>query len=151
MPVSSRLIRPLRSIFAAVLLLATGPVAAVVIDFEGVAPAGGVVIPATPYAEDGFVVSTSLVGPPMDGIYSATTPTINDNGSDIFGWCGVCTSPDPIVVSVADAGSAGFNAVSIDASHLLTDIFVAGKTLELTGLLSGGGTVVQTLDLVENT
>ncbi len=116
---------------------------ATTIDFEGVAPADGGSFPGTPYSEDGFTLSQ---GGGLDGIYSATNPWVNTNGSDIFGWN---TNPGQ-TFSLTPDDSTPFSIQSLDASNLNRAEFYPGMAILVEGALSGGGTVSQEFNIIQD-
>lgn len=135
-----------------VIAMAAQNASAVVIDFEAT-PLG---LPATPLTEDGFdVVSSQDLGAPV-GVFDPTNPVAVSNGTNILGWCGSCGTLQ--VISVAPSGGGVFSAQSVDATNLWRveeDVagvnFQPGMTLDVTGHLNGGGTVTQSLTIVEDT
>ena len=125
---------------------------AMVIGFEGVVPPGSLLVwPATPYSEGGFTITNSLGRDSYtDAIYSAATPGVIGNGTDIFGWAG--TMENQITLSLTQDGGAPFSIESLDASPLVGGYFHPdGMTLTTIGYVSGGGTVTETLALVKDT
>lgn len=119
---------------------------AVVMDFEGVVVPGEVSGPVSPYLEDGFLLDASAS---EHAIFSATTPTINTNGSDIFGWCGACGGP--ITLTIVSSVANPFSLQSIDVSSL--DLFGGPQgvplVLTITGNFVGGGSIQQTIPITE--
>ena len=138
--------RMLKSFMATGLLLVCNLVSGALIDFEGVAPAGGGTsgfTEASPHFEDGYVVFGESA---ENAILSATTTGINSNGSDVFGWCGECAS---MYIVVLRDDESPFNLLSFDATDLLfTDQsgFTAGD-LHIEGFFADGGSVGITIDL----
>ena len=140
-----------------VVLAGEAPVLAEVIQFEGVAPDGGMVAPVTPYSEAGFTLTQdldpggSITYPEgTDGII-AWNSGANTNGSDVFGWCGGCFEPERITLILTQDAGDPFSFQSFEASNLADAFFVTGAYIRVTGFLSGGGTLTQTFDLVEGT
>jgi hypothetical protein len=122
---------------------------AVTIGFEGVAGPGAGVIPVTPYAEGGFTLTNSLgAASSSDVIFDVASPGNNDNGSDVFGWCGACGAP--ITLTLTADGGAPFSFLSFEAGNLRVDIFGPSMAIEVIGHLAGGGTVVQSFSLIED-
>lgn len=112
----------------------------ILVEFEGLAPPGGEVIPSTPYSENGFSVTNSSITP-SDGIFSGTSSR-NTNGTDIFGWCGACDPSQKITVS-HNEGSL-FSFLSLD--YALLDILSSVQTVSFTGFQFGGGTIETEID-----
>jgi hypothetical protein len=121
---------------------------AATITFEGVASAGGYVIPATPYYEAGFEITASA---PYTGIYDAASAT-NTNGTSIFGWCSNLANcgGSTIVITLAAVGGGAFSFTSMDIGNLLTPSFYGFNAIELLGHLVGGGTVSSSLSTFDN-
>lgn len=124
-----------------------------VIDFQGVAPTGsgsGGYIEISPYFEDGFILfgySSGIVDYSAENvILSSTTPNINSNGSDVFGWCGECVGLQ-IVLLPDSAGS--FRLQSLHATDLLfTDESITPPgDLLVEGFFADGSSVGTTLNL----
>ena len=130
--------------FQAVLVLlctisvATDAVRGDIIDFEGVAPSGGVFADTQNtrtfgdfdvYVSLGWYIGSAnpLIG---EGTYPNNTTDwlMNDNA-------------DGVLVTKTDGGV--FSAVSFDASEWLVTNFSGETAITVTGHLSGGGTVVQ--------
>ncbi len=123
----------------------------VTMTFEDFLPPGGVLeLPVTPYTEVGFTLDSSDSGGTSDGIFEAGT-FFNDNGTDIFGWCGGPCFNDPIlpiVLTLERTDSMPFAFLSFDASGLF-----GGDDpglIDVVGNLVGGGTVSQTIDPTPN-
>ena len=111
-------------------------------------PAGVLAVPVTPYTEVGFTLDSADSGGTSDGIFAAGV-VFNDNGTDIFGWCGGPCFNDPIlpiVLTLERTDSMPFAFLSFDASGL----FVGDDPglIEVVGNLVGGGTVSQTIGRV---
>jgi hypothetical protein len=126
---------------------------AVTIAFEGVAAPGTFVIPATPYSEAGFTLTNLTSVFDEDGIFdSAVSPGFgdNNNGTDIFGWCGGCEAV-PITLQLTPDSGTPFSVQSIDFSNLTSGFFTPGMGVDVTGNLSGGGTVTQSFSLIQDT
>ncbi len=107
-------------------------------------------VPVTPYTEVGFTLDSADSGGTSDGIFEAGT-FFNDNGTDIFGWCGGPCFMDPIlpiVLTLERTDSMPFAFLSFDASGL----FVGDDPglIDVVGNLVGGGTVSQTIDPTPN-
>lgn len=140
------MIRITKTLMAVALLLACGYTYGAVIDFEGVAPAGGGTsgyTEASPHFEDGYVVFGET---PENAILSATTPNINSNGTDVFGWCGECAS---MYIVVLRDDETPFNLLSFDATDLLFNDqsgFTAGD-LHVEGFFADGSSIGITIDL----
>ena len=144
-----------RAFIAALLALVgalaiAAPAQAVTIGFEGVAPAGGFLLPAAPYSEAGFTLTNSL-GPASgtDGIFDVGAGFVS-NGTDVFAWCGGCDA-SPLVITLTESGGNNFSLVSFEAANLVAGLFTAGEEIIVTGNLAGGGTVVQSVSLVQDT
>lgn len=115
---------------------------AVMMTFEGVAPAGGSIIPVTPYSEVGFTLTNSLGGD-TDGIFDSAAPAVNTNGTDIFGWCAYCGD---LTITLTMNGGGAFDFVSFDSAVLET----GSNTLDVVGYFSGGGTATTQITQTEN-
>jgi hypothetical protein len=107
----------------------------VVIDFEGFAPAGGLVnvSPATPYSEDGFTLTpTNDQSAVFD---SAASSDMTGNATDWFGF-----AENNIPTLTLTGGGLPFSLQSI----LIGPSTIGGGLVSMTisGSLSGGGTVV---------
>jgi hypothetical protein len=122
--------------------LCSNAAAIAIIDFEGVAPVGGALIPATPYMEDGFTISSIPPGA-YEGIFDATSSQ-NTNGTDIFGWCADC-GQGPGIITLAESSGQLFDLLSFDYALLLAGGLTQG--ISVTGYLNGGGTVNTTVSL----
>jgi hypothetical protein len=120
------------------------------ITFDGEGMSGGV----TTYSEDGF--NFSFTGSGNLGVRSnqcsqAGTPDCATDGSL---WLLTFTSQagsvfgDTIVMQAADSGA--FNFSGFDASSTLENFDFYAGGVEVTGFLSGGGTVVQDFDLTDS-
>ena len=121
------------------LTLSAAPTSAAVIGFEGVAPPGGFVIPATPYIEEGYTFTANTAAP-FNAIFAADAPDIQTNGTDILGWCATdCGFLQVITVT----GPGDFSISSIDVGPLV--VFQDGMEVNLTGQFSGGGSISATL------
>jgi len=145
--------RTLKILSVVMLVFGAGISYGQVIDFEGVAPPGSVsggYIEASPYFEDGFILfgySSGIVDYSAENaILSSTTPNINSNGSDVFGWCGECVGLQ-IVLLPDSAGS--FNLQSLHATDLLfTDESITPPgDLLVEGFFADGSSVGTTLNL----
>src|SRR5688500_9461516 len=115
---------------------------AAVIGFEGVAPPGGVDIPAVPYAEAGFTFTSNLAGA-INGIFDSANPVAHTNGTDVFGWCAEsCLGLQVITV----VGPGSFSISSIDISYLFAgEPIPPGLAVNLVGHFSGGGSIATSL------
>ena len=122
----------MKTLIAALLLAVPFAANAVIIDFEGVIPAGSSRTgdPIFPYTEDGFRlsdvdsgVSNALFGP---------TYGVNDNGTDILGWL------VRRAFSIASIAADPFDLLSLDLATLSGE---ASTTYTITGLLAGGGSI----------
>jgi hypothetical protein len=117
----------------------------VTIDFEGFAPAGGLVnvSPGAPYTEDGFTLT------PTNGesavFDSAAGSDMTGNATD---WFGFAESNEPVLTLTGGGASFALWSALIGPST------IGGGTVDMTvtGMLSGGGTVSATFnDLVTAT
>ncbi|WJG09880.1 hypothetical protein [Aliiglaciecola sp. LCG003] len=129
-----------RILFFALILSAPLGSNAAVIDFEGVVPDNSSMIQVSPYSEDGFILNSSRVPEPVDGIFGANA--VNSNGSAVFGWCLRCGIGN--MISVAMSNAKNFNLLSFDFSNL--DLTPAMGIIEVTGYLSSGGSVTASVD-----
>ena len=117
--------------------LAAIPSRAAVMKFEGVVASGGSQFPIPSYTEAGFSLTNG-------GIFSAES-LANTNGTDVFGWCGYCAVPDPVVVELTAVDGNPFNFLALDGGNL--DGFRITQRLQVLGYLDGGGTVSQEFTL----
>ena len=126
--------------------LFAGSVNATIIDFEGVLAPGQDATGdnVAPYVEDGFTLTSS--GDAASDYHNdifGDDPSLNLNGSDIFGWCGTCTGA-PFVLNITNGGA--FDLTSIDFSNLEFGDDVGA--IDITGFFSGGGSVSTSFGLV---
>ena len=121
--------------FAAV--FATQPSYGTIVTFEGIVAPGNTQFPLSPYTERGFVLTNG-------GIFSATS-LANTNGTDVFGWCGFCEAPNPVVVELKAANGGAFNFLSLDGGNL--ERFDLTQRLQVIGHIRTGGTIVQEFTL----
>ena len=140
--------RPLAGALITAILFQARIAFAVTIGFEGVAPPGGSSPqPVTPYVEAGFEF-TSSGG--INAIFDSATPGVNTNGSDIFGWCAQeCVGLQTITLTTTN--DVPFDLFSLDASNNFLGVFFPGQAIDVVGFLTDGGTVSQSLPLVEDT
>ncbi len=117
----------------------------VVMDFEGVAEDDGFVIPATPYAEDGFLLSSSRTPEEIEGIFGANYFDANTNGSAIFGWCTECGGEQ--IISLARDDGSVFNFLSFDAAVLFSGDQGTVGALEIIGHLANGDVIGAIVDI----
>lgn len=122
------------SMILATSLLLPLTASAVVIDFEGFAPDGGLVNvnPAQPYTEDGFTLTpTNDQSAVFD---SAAGSQMIGNASDWFGFA------ENNLISLTGGGDFGL------VSALIGPSTIGGGTIDMTivGQLSGGGTISST-------
>ena len=125
-------------------------VVAATITFEGSAVGpGSFIVPVTPYVEAGFTLDNLLdSGGTSDGIFDSLSPfPVNTNGTDSFLWCGVCATP----LQITQVGLSPFSVQSIDLTNYKLGFFTAGLAINAVGNLNGGGTVLQTFNLVQDT
>ena len=135
----------------------------VTMDFENVAPAGGQIVydpnapstslPATPYTEDGFTLTTNFDPTGITGIFDSAFISSQSylgvgNGTDVFGFCAACFQT---IVSLTANSGAPFSLLSLDAANINIGFLTPGESLVVTGNLMSGGTVVQALPLVLDT
>ena len=119
--------------------LMAGPAAqAATMTFEGVAPPGGYVVPVTPCTEAGFQLTNAT--PSSDGIFDGAYSGANSDGSAVFGWCGDCASPSPVVITLTAVGGGAFSFSALDAANLRFES--STQPLDLVGAVAGGGIVV---------
>ena len=119
--------------------------------FDGVVAPGTHAIGVAPYSEEGYTLTNSLVGVNSDGIFDPGAPFNNvHNGTANFGWCGGCDPVESVVLTLTRDGGGAFNLLSVQASNLLVGAMSPGEQLIVTGNLVGGGTVVQSLGLVQD-
>ncbi len=133
-------------IFFVVTLIFTVRSVADVVDFEDVEPFN---IPATPFSSGGLdFVSTQIENAIIPSGFAAS-----DNGTQTFGWCGSACGGTQLITATADEGEL-FNVLSIDAGNLFPSDspngYVTGMTVEVVGNLPGGGSITQSLLIVEN-
>jgi len=119
---------------------------AVIIGFEGIADRGGFFNPATPYSEGGFTLGSTDLG--ATSIFDANFPSINTNGTDVFGWCGGpdCIS-EPVILTMTQDNGNLFSIESMQATNLFTDVYSDSMAINVVGNTFGGGQVNQTFDL----
>jgi hypothetical protein len=138
----------LSCLFILLVLCAAAVASAAVIGFEGVPT---YVIPATPYSEQGYLLQDTGWA---DQIISPGTG-MNDNGTNIFGWCSdSCGGKQTLTLS---AGGATFSFYSLDAAFLDTaggaDIEsldgLGPQSLAVTGYFALGGSISQTFAISE--
>lgn len=121
----------------------------VTIDFEGVVNPDDSLLPSLPYSEDGFTLENlTASGFGVDGIFGATTG-VNSNGSSIFAWCSDCVGQQTFLLTPNTPTL--FSIQSLDASNMGLDFFADGMAISAVGNFSGGGTVSQTFNIIENT
>jgi hypothetical protein len=117
-------------------------VSADTITFEGVAPAGAQIVPAAPYIEGDFVITSPF---PNNGIFSVSHP-VNVSGftSDFLAWNNLDAPPQ---ISLANVFGDPFSVSSLEIGYSntnpgagSTDLTIVGN---LVGNLVGGGTVSQ--------
>ena len=114
--------------------------APVVMTFEGVVGDTEVLIPVTPYAEDGFLLTSSRsADAEIEGIFGKDADEANTNGTAVFGWCSICEA-EPQVISLTRDGGGAFDFLSFDAATLFVGAISSGA-VEIVGYLDGGGTV----------
>ena len=137
-------------VFVASISLAAASSAAT-IGFEGVV-GGDFVVPVTPYVEAGFTLTNSLgSASDSDGIFSPSFIGGVNNGTDNFGWCGGCHATNPLVITLTPNAGTPFSLISFEAGNLVAGQFTSGEQIIVTGNLAGGGSVVQTVTLVQDT
>ncbi|MDQ2694697.1 MAG: PEP-CTERM sorting domain-containing protein [Pseudomonadota bacterium] len=122
----------------------SGHANAILVDFEDVLP-----FTAAPFTSQG--VNFSATGPNV--VFPPGANSGAGNGTNTFGWCGsFCGGVQVITASLP--GGTPFSLQSIDAGNL-SDAgeplgFRPGMMLEVLGNLSGGGTVSQSLTIIED-
>lgn len=131
------------SIFLALSICAISPAHAVIIDFEGVIPAGETRTgdPIFPYTEDGFLLSDVDSGN-MNALFGPSGFQ-NDNGTDVLGWI----SGSAFSISAVD-GSL-FSLLSFDATNL--DPGGAAGTFDLVGTFADNSTISASFTNILNT
>ena len=107
----------------------------VTIEFEGVAPAGGISsVPITPYSEAGFRFTASR----LTAIFASDAEyrgfVFNSNGTDFLGF------NTANVVTLTQTDGNPFTLISLDASNL--NVGQGLGTFKVMGHLSGGGTLI---------
>ena len=116
----------------------------VVMDFEGGVEDDETLIPATPYSEDGFVLTSSREPEAIEGIFGSDDFEANTNGSAIFGWCTGCEGEQTI--SLTMEGGGVFDFLGFDAAILFGEPDTIGG-LEIIGHLDGGGLIGTMVDI----
>lgn len=133
----------LAAAFMAITLFVSGVAdAAPIIDFEGVtAPGTRTDYNVTPYAEDGFTLTSSGGAEYHNDIFNNVAGSNgNGNTTSIFGWCGICNGPYDFTLT----GPGPFSLVSIDFGGL-----IAGQNpspIDVIGQFAGGGSITQVVD-----
>ena len=146
--------RKITRVFAAFatagILGSAGAAGAATIGFEGIVAPGSAGIPSTPYSEGGYSLTNSLGSPPpgIEGIFDSGFGGINSNGSAVFGWCGSCLPG--IKLTLTDDAAELFSLTSFEASNLFTGFFDPNMTIQVTGHLGAGGTVMQRFALAQD-
>jgi hypothetical protein len=123
---------------------------AVTMGFEGLAPPAYYTVPFAPYTEAGFTLTNSLdLASESDGIFDSAAGYVN-NGTDHFAWCGDC-DVNPLSITLTENSASLFNLTSFEGGNLEFGIFQTGEQFVVTGHLLGGGTVVQSFDIIQDT
>lgn len=104
-------------------------------------PPGARVIPVTPYDEDGFRITGN--GLAVDGIFDSADSGLFNNGTDVFGFCGLCGADNPVIMLAAIDGSA-FDLNSFEFGTLFIGD-VAGEIMSIVGNFSMGGSISTTV------
>ena len=125
------------------LCLSVAAAQATTITFEGQVSPGGLLTPATPYTEGGFILTDSNA-PGPDGIFGPAIVGVNTNGTSVFGWDANFPPTDPII-DLKAVGEATFSLSSLDAA--LLDDLSGSQLIMVVGSFVGGGTVTQLLSL----
>lgn len=129
--------------FSCFLMVFSYAASATLIDFEGVVTDADLIIPASPYVEDNFLINNPTIG--TDGIFGSTSGA-NSNGSSVFGWCGGC---DSILLTLSHTDGQKFSLLSMDTAFLNTGQ-QDSQSINITGFFSGGGSILTSIELGSN-
>ena len=133
----------LTAVLIAITLFVSGVAdAAPIIDFEGMtAPGTRTGYNVTPYAEDGFTLTSSGGAEYHNDIFNNIVGSNgNRNTTSIFGWCGICDGPYGFTLT----GPGPFSLVSIDFGGLTTG--QNPSPIDVIGQFAGGGSITQVVD-----
>lgn len=115
-------------------------------DFEDI---GGGSLPVTTQGID----FANAASPGPNAVFNSPASGAQNTTGNFLAWCGSGCSGLQVVT--ADFGGQAFDALSVDAANLSAAGeglgFVPGMTLEVVGNLFGGGTVSQSLTIIEDT
>ena len=122
------------------------PAMAQVMDFENFPNTAGCPDGASGVTQNGLVLEDATGGPPDSCIFGSAMGGFNNNGTNIFGWCGSC-NPQALVLTLRRQDGTPFTLQSIDLGNLTLGA-VGPEPVILTGYPANGSPpVTQSYDI----